>query len=354
MKVFAAALTLLFLFSSPGKVTPLPTPDENGNIVQEYVFEGDSRSSKYTEAPREIEVKGKVYYRGDINYEVMEEKETIEAKTFERQEPKEGMYAKDDKRFPESIEVDSDGYKGTIERKRIVYVPRKVTGRTVKHEDTYDYGYQTYIPEPLPILESLYYDKHSKCEVLAPLTYIGIRQVEDWHWEDNFTAEQLYKGIDADTYFLRDRTSLSFDAEKPEYEGIEDRLLAQMRLDPEHYQIIDSKWLTKKTKDGNVYSRQALYIMKRYVARYVASYSGTIDIPNILVYDATAFYEGELERVKIGGNKYTIKATVTYTPEPPNNTWKWITGGCAVVLCGLVFLLIYKKRKKDQKVVSEI
>ncbi|MDL2225570.1 hypothetical protein LJC20_05170 [Eubacteriales bacterium OttesenSCG-928-M02] len=351
------ALGAIFL-SLLSPMTAWAQGEQDGDtLIKEYTFETDSRDAAYEDAPEEITEDGRVFYRGEITYEVVDEREETktEQALYERTSEKEGLSYKDDSRFPTEFEVDEDGFAGIIPLSEIVYNPRKVTGRSVYHTAEYDYGYQTTIPEPLPKLDALYFDKATRCEVLAPLTYLGIRMVEDWHWEDNFLSEHLYRSIDADTYYLRDRTALSFDTEKPEYVGIEDRLLSQMRLDPDHYQIIGSRWVDEKTQDGNVYARQAQYIMKRYVSRHVATYGDTIQIPNILVYDAVAYYKGTLEKEIVVGHIYTIKATVSYRGEPPvDHTWKWAAGGGIVAICGLVFFLIRRKRRKTEIQAAQI
>jgi LPXTG-motif cell wall-anchored protein len=122
-----------------------------------------------------------------------------------------------------------------------------------------------------------------------------------------------------------------------------------MGLPTSTHKITGSKWLSEKVTEDGVTSRLAGYTVGRYVTGYTVIYSGTFDIPDMLVYDATAIYEGELSKQIETDIEYMVKAIATYKEiqeEKKNNATAVIAGAGSgiIALCGLVVFL--KKRKK--------
>lgn len=190
--------------------------------------------------------------------------------------------------------------------------------------------------------------------MLATLDFVNLKE-SNAQWEDNIHVEQTYRSIYEDEYLLIDGTRLHFNSDQPEYEGFEDKLLAQMRLKKESYRIVDSKWIGEvKTSDGQT-TRVARYTVNRYVKDYTGIYTGSFDLPNIIAYDGKAVYEGVLENQEPNGKEYLVKAIVTYEekPLPPKRNIAPIvagTTGGVIGLCGLVFMLM-KRRKKEMEAI---
>lgn len=349
-------ITLLILFSIAVSAT-----EPQKTITRETEF--TTKLTEYTyDASEEIIEDGVIYNFIDITYQVISEKQltTTQTKLFNDEVTNEGMKHKDDNIFDKEVMIEKDGYHGVIPLKEIIYTGRKITERTASHTVEYDYKSQVSAPDPAPTLDVLYHDEETNIDVLATLPFVKLKKNSKSKWEDNIQVEQLYRSIYEDEYLLVDGTRLSFNKDKPEYKGIEDKLLRQMRLDTNNYIITDSRWINiAYTKDG-ITTRLAGYTVNRYVTVYSALYSGAFDIPNMLVYDAAAVYEGELTKEVDDEIEYTVMAIAIYeeiidselndeTIIDDNSLIKTIVAAASgfIVLCGLVLLL--RKRKKKRK-----
>jgi hypothetical protein len=204
-------------------------------------------------------------------------------------------------------------------------------------------------PTPASELDVLYHDEETNCDVLVTLQFQKLRKTTIPHWEENIVVEHMHRSIYEEEYLLNDGTRLSFSESKPIYDGIEEKLLSQMGLSTSTHRIIDSEWLSETTSEDGVTSRLAGYLVERNVTGYKAIYSGTFDIPDMLVYDATVIYEGNLSKQVESGAEYTVKAIVTYeeVQEKKNNTAAVIVGTSSgiIALCGLVVFLKQRKKK---------
>lgn len=349
-------ITLMILFSITVSAT-----EPQKTITQEIEFTTKLTEFAY-EAAEEIIEDDITYKLIDITYQVISEEEltTTLAKLFDDEVKNDGMMHKDDSIFDEEVMIEKDGYNGVIPLKEIIYTERKITERTASHTVEYDYKSQVSAPDPAPTLDVLYHDEETNIDVLATLPFVKLKKNSKSKWEDNIQVEQLYRSIYRDEYLLVDGTRLSFNTDKPEYKGIEDKLLNQMRLDEEKYNIVDSYWINESVTAEGITTRLAGFIVNRYVTGYSAVYSGTFDIPNMLVYDAKAVYEGELTKEVDDGIEYTVVAINVYEeiidPElddetiiDDNSLIKTIVAAASgfIVLCGLVLLL--RKRKKKRK-----
>lgn len=376
-KIIPLVITILVLFNA----TALAAEEAN-TILKEYEFVTDNESFDY-DAPTEITESGVKYQIKDIKYEVLSKvfKMDTKSKKFKIDKKKQRLKAKDDSVFEDHIKVDKDGYKGKVLLKEVTYDDKSIRGRTANHTVEYDYGLQVEEPKPLAALDATYHDKETDNHIPVTLDFNEIKVTAEPHWEENIFVYQTYRSIYENEYLLIDGTRLLFNSDKPQYKGIEEKILKQMRLDPEKHIIVDSNWLTKCiTKDG-LTSRLANYTIQRYVTGYTAVYSGTFDVPDIVSYDATAIYESELIKKVPIGTEYKVKAIVAYEKlqlpekveekkeekkaveivmqiepevEPPSkksNVGVIVgTSTGVIVLCFLVFLL-RKRKKKENKTV---
>ncbi len=345
-KTILVIVTVLMLF-----ITTAFATDQPQTIVKEYEFITDNTNFDY-DAPMEMTDNDIKYQRKDVQYEIIKEtsQATIDIKVFEMELAEKGLEEKDDSLFEKVLQVDEDGFVGGLPLKEIVYTERKVTGRIASHTVEYNYNLQTEAPKPLSTLDVLYHDEKTNVDVLVTLDFVKLKETVKSHLENNIHVEQTYRSIYEDIYMLADGTRLSFFADKPQFEGIEEKILDQMRFDAKHYIITDSHWEGETlTKDGKT-TRLAGYTVDRYVIGYSATYSGTFDIPNMLVYDATAVYEAELSKKVPNGTEYVVKATVTYEEmiAEQRNYVGAIAGAATglIALCGLVIFLVKRKRKK--------
>lgn len=349
-------ITLTILFTITVSAT-----ESQKTTTQEIEF--TTKSTEYTyDAPKEIIEDDITYKLIDITYQVISEESLTATLTniFNDEVKNDGMMHKDDSIFDKEVMIEKDGYNGVIPLKEIIYTERKITERTASHTVEYNYESQVSAPEPAATLDVLYHDEETNINVLATLPFVKLKKNSKSKWEDNIQVEQLYRSIYEVEYLLVDGTRLSFNTDKPEYKGIEDKLLKQIRLDEEKHNIVNSYWKSDSVTIEGITTRLAGFIVNRYVTGYSAVYSGTFDIPNMLVYDAAAIYEGELSKEVDDGIEYTVMAIAIYEeiidPElddetiiDDNSLMKTIVAAASgfIVLCGLVLLL--RKRKKKRK-----
>jgi len=351
MKRLTAALLILLMLIP--NIVFAEEQQELRTITKEYQFTATSHVFEY-EPQKEIKEDGIKYQFKSIDYELIGETDLFVSteETFTHEIEQLGMSEKDDTVFAEFIEVTEEGFEGEIPLKEITYTEILITGRTASDTKEYAYGLQSTKPIPPDTLDVLYHDDETNSDVLATLNFLKLKE-SNAQWEDNIHVEQTYRSIYEDEYLLIDGIRLFFNSDKPDYEGFEDELLAQMRLKKESYRIVDSKWLGEaQTSDGQTI-RVARYIVNRYVKDYTGIYTGSFDLPNIIAYDGKAVYEGVLENQEPNGKEYLVKAIVTYEqiPQPVKKNIAPIVAGASggvIGLCGLVFFLIKKRNNTSQ------
>ena len=323
--------------------------DEEQMIIKEFEFKTTNEEFSY-DVPNEITEDDKEYLLQSIEYEILIEEPVFETetRTFNREVFIENTEKDDISVFDETIYISEDGYEGIIPLKEIVYTERIITGRTASHEVEHDFGLQTEKPKPVPEVETLYHDVETDCDVLVTLQFQRLKETTKPRWEGNITVECMHRSIYEDEYLLNDGTKLQYDKAQPEYKGYEETLLKQMGLVPNKARITGSRWLGATVTENDFTSRLADYTVERLVIGYAAVYTGTFDIPDMLVYDATTIYESDLLKQIETGTEYTVKAIVTYerSPEKDNTVAVVVgTGSGVIALCGLAVFLKKKKKK---------
>jgi hypothetical protein len=346
---------LLFAPSALAAEKELPeNPGESSEsriIEKEYEFTSQTEAFSYN-APETAVQDGETYLRKDIRYELMETIPIMapETKLFEETREKTGLKKKDDGAFPESLPIDTDGYKGEIPRVKIEYAEQKQPGDSKTHTAALDYGAQVLKPTPPDSLDQVIEGKK------LTLKLTELKQSNE-RWEPNFTA-----------YLNCGPNDLpSLETPNPAYQGYESALLPLMRLDPAQYVIRSATW----AESGGGAKRMALFEVSRCVSDYSAIYELVVITPDVITYDARAAYEGELAKEVQTGEDYRVKAIVTYeapakptaeptatpesTPEPIPEpvpepagfpVLPVVMGGGVVVIAGV--LLFLKKRKKEK------
>ena len=325
--------------------------DDIKTVTKEYEFTTTSEDFDY-DVPETITEDETDYLLLGIEYQILNEETLYETQTetFSQEILMEGVEQDDDSIFEDEVTIDEVGYSGTIPIKEIIYSERIVTGRTASHKVEYDFGLQMEEPSPASELDAFYHDEETNCDVLVTLQFQKLKETRKPHWEANIVVEHMHRSIYENEYLLNEGTRLSFSERRPIYKGIEEKLLSQMGLSTSTHKITGSEWLSETSTEDGVTSRLAGYTVERYATGYTAIYSGTFDIPDMLVYDATAIYEGELSKQIETDTEYTVKAIVTYEEvrEKKNNTAAVIVGTSSgiIALCGLVVFLKKRKAKK--------
>jgi hypothetical protein len=343
-------VTLLIILMLIPSAALAEEPQELRTISKEYEFETTNYVFEY-EPSQEIEENGLTYLYKSIDYEEIDREDLfIESEEVISKEVLiEKMPLQDDTAF-EVILIDEDSdNKDEMTLQEISYTESLIDGRTAETTQSYNYGEQIVKPAPPPTLDVLYEDKESDSDILATLDFVRLEE-KNAHWEDNIHVEQIYRSAYEDEYLLVDGTRLLFTDDSPAYEGYEESILTQMRLDPISYKIVGSKWLSDAITVSGQTTKVAEYTVKRHVTEYSAIYKGQFNLPNLLAYDGLALYEAIKVEKKQNGRNYTVKATVTYQEKPVKDKKPiapivaGVTGGF-VGLCGVVFLL--KKRTNN-------
>lgn len=345
-------LVLIFLILVPNMALAEETNLELETVTREFEFTSNTSDFDYT-PPDQIATDEKMYYFKDIMYELLSQEKlfTTVTETITKEVTEAGLSEKDDSLFAETMEIDEDDFVGTIPLKEIIYTEEIETDRVGTYTTEYDYGYQSSAPDAAKTLDVLVTDKRTGLEVLANLPMVKLK-IGSTSWEDSIHSIQVHRSTYQDEYLLSNGVRLPYSAEIPEYYGCYESLLLDMRLSPEDYRIIGSRWLNQlSSSDGN-YTRSAEYTVERLVTHYTAVYSGSFDLPDILTYTATAVYEGELTKEEPNGMEYQVNAIVTYEEKPAKKNVAAtvaILGGSSgfIALCGLSFILM-KRRKQKQ------
>ncbi len=326
--------------------------DELKVITKEYEFTSTTQDYDY-KAPKTIKEENVEYILQNIEYEVVGQKSIYETinETIFKELTQEGLLKESDADFKQYFSVNENGYIGTIKIQGVTFEEQTVTGRTASHVVYYNYDLQSEEPEPKSELQTLYHDEETDCDVLVTLPLTELKKSSKGEWINNINAECMHRSIYEDVYLLNDGTKLSYDTEKPVYKGYETVLLKQFGLSLDTSGITDSRWIEQKiTKDG-ITTRLAGYMIERLAYKYIAVYSGSFDIPDMILYDATAYYEGTLSKQIVSGTEYTVKAIATYEeiPKQRKNTTAAVVAGTSsgvIALCGLI---VFLKKKKNQR-----
>lgn len=301
----ATIFLLVFMMLIPNQAFADEKPKELEELIKEYEFISTETDYNY-KSPNQITEDEKVFNLRDIEYEIISEKQlyTTVTEVITKEVIEEGL-TEEDSLFAESIEVDEDGFVGVIPLKEIIYSENIETDRIGSHTATYDYGFQSSPPDPSKTLDVLVTDKRTGMDVLANLPLSDLKSGAS-SWENNMHALQIYRSIYEDEYLLTDGTRLSFLSDKPEFDGFADSILLVMRLSSDDYRIIGSAWIDDLSSSDGSYMRTAEYEVERLLTDYIAVYSGSFDLPDILTYTATAVYEGELTEAVY----YVIKSQI--------------------------------------------
>jgi hypothetical protein len=345
-KVVITMLILLMLI--PNLAFADEKPNEPEVLIKEYEFKANNTDFDY-KPPNQVTNEETNFNIKDIKYEIISEKQLFDtvSEAFTKEIIEEGLVEENDALFAELIEIDEDGFSGSIPLKEIIYTEDIESGRIGSHTAECDYGFQASPPDPSKTLDVLIKDKMIGMDVLANLPLSELRRGST-RWENNMHALQVYRSIYEDEYLLSDGKRLSFLSDRTEYDGFVDSILSDMRLSSDRYRIIDSEWIGDLSSSDGSYIRTAEYEVERLLTDYTAVYSGSFDLPDISTYTATAVYEGELSKEVPDAMEYQVKAIVTYEEQPKKKApTAAIVGGSSgfIALCGLVFMLMKRKNK---------
>ncbi len=326
--------------------------DELKTITKEYEFTSTTQDYDY-KAPKTIKEESIEYILQNIEYEVAEQKPIYETvnETISKELTQRELLKESDADFERYVYVNEDGYIGTIKLQGVTFEEQTVTGRTASHIVYYNYDFQSEEPNPKDDIQTLYHDEETDCDVLVTLPFTELKKTSKGEWVNNINAECMHRSIYDDVYLLNDGTKLNYDTENPAYKDYETVLLKQFGLSPDTSRITGSRWIEAKTTEDGITTRLAGYTIERLTYKYTAVYSGSFDIPDMILYDATAYYEGTLSKQLVSGTEYTVKAIATYQeiPKQRKNTTAAVVAGTSsgvIALCGLI---VFLKKKKNQK-----
>lgn len=168
------------------------------------------------------------------------------------------------------------------------------------------------------------------------------------YWIDTDGLKGVVTGYDALYYNLNNSdTQIPKNEKQPVYKGYENAILKSLELSDD-YKITGSSW------DGDAYynaegvlCRNCIYDAQLKVCDITASYSATVDLPDIITYTATSTYEDEESSL------YTIEAEYEKAETEKNISTPLIVAGVVIgllILAALISgILVYLSKKKKSK-----
>lgn len=250
--------------------------------------------------------------------------------------------------FPMTIVVDGR----ELARTRVVWSRAKQTGRKASYAITYSFGSQVQGVKAPSAVRALYYDRTTSTNVLARLSLI--RQISQPSTPATETERFFHVSTYPDVYPLFAGARLPYAADAPTFtgEGVSDALLASMYYDASVYSVVASRWDGPQTSNADGYGRWAVYTLRRAGTTNSAIYGGDVSLPDVRVYDGTAYYSDDATAVAAA---HEASSTTTTTPptkpadkpdQRPRRIWPFVVAAAAALAAAGVVAFWYKRRKK--------
>jgi len=253
--------------------------------------------------------------------------------------------------FPMTIVVDGR----ELARTRVVWSRAKQTGRKASYAITYSFGSQVQGVKAPSAVRALYYDRTTSTNILAPLSLI--RQMSQPSTPATETERFFHVSTYPDVYPLFAGVRLQYAADTPVLtgEGVREALLASMYYDSSVYSVVASRWDGPQTSSADGYGRWAVYTLRRAGTTNSAIYGGDVSLPDVRVYDGTAYYSDDATAVAAAHEASSTTTTTTTTPptEPadkpdqrPSRIWPLVAAAAAALAAAGIVAFWYKRRKK--------
>ena len=250
--------------------------------------------------------------------------------------------------FPMTIVVDGR----ELTRTRVVWSRAKQTGRKASYAVTYSFGSQVQGVKAPSAARALYYDRTTSTNILAPLSLI--RQMSQPSTPATETERFFHMSTYPDVYPLFAGVRLPYTADAPAFtgEGVSDALLASMYYDSSVYSVVASRWDGPQTSSADGYGRWAIYTLRRAGTTNSAIYGGDVSLPDVRVYDGTAYYSDDATAVAAA---HEVSFTTTTTPptrpvdkpdQRPRQIWPFVAAVAAALAAAGMVAFWYKRRKK--------
>ncbi|WP_101698674.1 prealbumin-like fold domain-containing protein [Clostridium minihomine] len=305
--------------------------------------------------PDTKEDNGQKYELQNVIYNIVTEKDILLDTVVKRSVTYDNLYKKDVE-APDILNLKENNINLDLKLSGIDYQNIMITGRKYNLTASTDYGYRSDIPKAIQQKNVEYQDSVTGQVVKATLSLVSVKATDDWTWKDDLTIPLVFSIYDAEYYKIGDKV-VPYSAKAPALEGCETELLNVLKLSPQDYKISKFEWDGDPYDVDGVMHRKAKATGSRHVARYVASYSGTIPLPDAPGYNAIANYEGTVKLPDTSGAKeYTIEAIATYTQVTGFDFKKAVVP----IMIGLILLILLvvailyissqKKRKKAQEI----
>ncbi|MHB1341068.1 MAG: hypothetical protein ACYCX5_04820 [Coriobacteriia bacterium] len=251
--------------------------------------------------------------------------------------------------FPATIVVDGR----ELARTRVVWSRAKQTGRKSSYAITYSFGSQVQGVKAPSTVRALYYDRNTSTNVLARLSLI--RQISQPSTPATETERFFHVSTYPDVYPLFAGARLPYSSDAPTFtgEGVSDALLASMYYDSSVYSVVASRWDGPQTSNADGYGRWAVYTLRRAGTSNSAIYGGDVSLPDVRVYNGTAYYSDDATAVAAA---HEASSTTTTTPPPtkpadkpdqrPSRIWPLVVAAAAALAAAGMVAFWYKRRKK--------
>lgn len=225
-----------------------------------------------------------------------------------------------------------------------VFSENKETGRTETVTKTISYS-KVRLDYTIPQTYKIEYTDEKTSTAIDVQLELENTVKSDAYWIDTGGLKGVVTGYDALYYNLNNSdTQIPKNEKQPVYKGYESAILKSLELSDD-YKITGSSW------DGEAYynaegvlCRNCIYDAQLKVCDITASYSATVDLPDIITYTATSTYEDEKSSL------YTIEAEYEKAETEKSISTPVIVAGIVIGLLILAALiagtLVYLSKKK--------
>lgn len=199
-----------------------------------------------------------------------------------------------EKRIPTSLEYTHPKTKERLLLSLVdsVFSDSIISDRTGIVGAVIEYGWQSYIPNPLEYISIDYHDKESQKTIVSDIRFDSLVMVQDFRWLDDVKADAVFEVYEAAYYRLKgSNIYIPYNNLYPEIDGYEKDIVIAINENADYLRFLGATWDGSVYKDKGIEKRNAIFHGERYVAQYEAKYVSEISLPDIPGFDCIATYQ---------------------------------------------------------------